>query len=219
MKNFDIDRWMDDYTAKITSVFGDRVRFIGLQGSHARGEATENSDIDVVMILDKLTYADVKAYDTAAADLPERERLCGFLAGEDELKSWDRSDLFQFYHDTRPLYGSLDWAGDILKGEDVRRAIHFGACNLYHLCIHNALHRKQESAVDGLYKSAVFALQAKHYYETGEYIGRRAELAEVLTGDDREILAYAMGKAGTLDEKSETLLNWCGKIITEFKEK
>ncbi len=219
MKNFDIDRWMDGYAARITNVFGKRVRFIGIQGSCARGEANESSDIDVVLILDTLDYADVKRYDEAVAGLSERERLCGFLAGEDELKSWDKSDLFQFYHDTRPLYGSIEWMTEILTREDVRRAIHFGACNLYHLCIHNALHRKRESTIAGLYKSAVFTLQAKHFFETGEYISKRTALAEVLTGDDRKILSYAMGcESGGLDEKSEFLLNWCGKIITEFKE-
>lgn len=217
MKNFDIARWMNGYTIRITSVFGGRVRFIGIQGSCARGEANENSDIDVVMILDKLDYADVKRYDEAVADLPERERLCGFIAGENELKCWDRSDLFQFYHDTRPLYGSLEWMKESFNREDVRRAVHFGACNLYHLCIHNALHRRQEGKADGLYKSAVFTLQAKYFYETGEYISKRADLAEKLTGDDRKILSYAMGEPGGLDEKSEFLLNWCSKIITEFK--
>lgn len=218
MKNFDIDRWMEDYITKITSVFGERIRFIGLQGSYARGEAHENSDIDVVMILDKLDYADIKAYDEAVSELPARDRLCGFLAGEDELRSWERSDLFQFYHDTRPLYGSIDWMEELLTREDIRRAIRFGACNLYHMCIHNALHGKREDDVNGLYKSAVFTLQARYFCETGEYVSKRADLAEKLTGDDREILAYAMGKAGTLDEKSETLLNWCRHIITEIKE-
>ncbi|MBQ9996427.1 MAG: nucleotidyltransferase domain-containing protein, partial [Clostridia bacterium] len=59
---------MDGYTAKITSVFGERVRFIGIQGSQARGEANENSDIDVVLLLDRLDYADIKAYDLAVSD-------------------------------------------------------------------------------------------------------------------------------------------------------
>ncbi len=217
MKNFDIDYWMDGYTAKITSVFGERIRFIGIQGSQARGEANENSDIDVVLLLDRLDYADIKAYDEAVSTLPERERLCGFLSGEDELRNWERSDLFQFYHDTRPLYGSIDWIAGLLTREDVRRAVHFAACNLYHMCIHNALHGKSEDDIRGMFKAAVFALQAKHYAETGEYIRKRADLAQNLTGDDREVLAYAMGKPGSFDEISEFLLNWCRRIITEFK--
>ncbi len=218
MKNFDIDYWMDGYTAKITSVFGERVRFIGIQGSQARGEANENSDIDVVLLLDRLDYVDIKAYDLAVLDLPERERLCGFLSGEDELRNWERSDLFQFYHDTRPLYGSIDWIAGLLTREDVRRAVHFAACNLYHMGIHNALHGKSEDDIRGMFKAAVFALQAKHYDETGEYIRKRADLAQNLAGDDREVLAYAMGKPGSFDEISEFLLNWCRRIITEFKD-
>ncbi len=32
--------------------------FVGLQGSYGRGEATESSDIDIVVILDELTEFD-----------------------------------------------------------------------------------------------------------------------------------------------------------------
>ena len=43
---------MDEFLQALDRAFGERVWFVGLQGSYGRGEATETSDIDVVVILD-----------------------------------------------------------------------------------------------------------------------------------------------------------------------
>ena len=48
----DISAWMQNFLQALNETFRDRVWFVGLQGSFARGEATETSDIDVVVILD-----------------------------------------------------------------------------------------------------------------------------------------------------------------------
>lgn len=50
----DIKNWIAEFTNKVEQTFSDRVWFIGLQGSYGRGEATDTSDIDVVVILDEL---------------------------------------------------------------------------------------------------------------------------------------------------------------------
>ena len=47
-----ISTWLKDFLAALDGAFADRVFFVGLQGSYGRGEATETSDIDVVVILD-----------------------------------------------------------------------------------------------------------------------------------------------------------------------
>ncbi len=41
----DIEAWIMEFTNKAEETFSDRVWFIGLQGSYARGEATETSDM------------------------------------------------------------------------------------------------------------------------------------------------------------------------------
>ena len=48
----DITTLMNDFLQKLNHTFVKRVWFIGLQGSYGRGEATETSDIDIVVILD-----------------------------------------------------------------------------------------------------------------------------------------------------------------------
>ena len=50
----DINAWIQNFLQTLNNTFGARVWFVGLQGSYGRGEATENSDIDVVVILDEL---------------------------------------------------------------------------------------------------------------------------------------------------------------------
>lgn len=51
----DIESWLPLWSRAVLDEFGDRVRFLGIQGSRARGEAREDSDIDVVTVLDRLS--------------------------------------------------------------------------------------------------------------------------------------------------------------------
>lgn len=55
-----IEGWMEDFEAALDAAFPGRLDFLGLQGSYARGEATEKSDIDVVVILDTLDPEDIR---------------------------------------------------------------------------------------------------------------------------------------------------------------
>ena len=201
--------WLAAFQGAVLGAFGARVKMIGIQGSRARGEATEHSDIDVVVILDALSYA----------DLPEREKICGFCSGAGELRAWDRGDLFQFYHDTLPLYGSLDWLEPLISRAEAYRSMHLGACNLYHMCVHNALHEKDPVLLHALFKQAVFVLQAKHCLETGAYLRTRAELLEQLEGTDLAVLRAAMAEeAGEetrpdFDARSALLMEWAGGLV------
>ena len=37
----ELSAWIERYVELVGATFGNRVRFVGLQGSHGRGEATE----------------------------------------------------------------------------------------------------------------------------------------------------------------------------------
>ena len=197
----DISTWMKDFLQALRAVFSERIFFVGLQGSYARGEATEKSDIDVVVILDELSTADIQAYRAMLDTLSHREITCGFLAGKSELLAWEPSDLFQFYHDTPPIWGSLDALLPLLDGEAVRRAIRIGACNIYHGCVHNMLHERSEEILKGLYKSASFVMQAIVFVKMGKYISRQQELIPLLPAQDGEIVNtfLCLKNEGTVD--------------------
>ena len=106
----EIENWMKQYCGAVRAAFGDRVRYIGLQGSRGRGEAGPDSDIDVVCILDSCSLQDLETYRAAVKDLPDRDKLCGFVSGTAELAAWDRGELFQFRRDT------TDWCGPAAAG-------------------------------------------------------------------------------------------------------
>lgn len=46
--------WMDAFARRMRDIFATRVLFVGWQGSRARGEAEPDSDLDVVVVLDRL---------------------------------------------------------------------------------------------------------------------------------------------------------------------
>lgn len=217
-----IDLWLTEFQTRLDETFANRIYFLGLQGSYARGEATASSDLDVVVIFDELTPADLQAYGAMLDKLPHREKICGFVSGRKELENWERSDLFQFYHDTRPIRGSLDELLPMLDADAVNRAIRIGACNLYHGCVHNLLHGKSEDMVRGLYKSASFVVQAICFRETGRYIRRQSELRELVTGDDRRIvdtfLHLKSGGAVDFTGMSDLLFRWAKCWIVKTGE-
>ena len=103
----DITAWMKKFLQTLNETFSNRVWFVGLQGSYGRGEATETSDIDIVVILDELCAMDIQTYNNMLGTLSHRELICGFLSGKKEIMNWETSDLFQFCHDTTPIKGSL----------------------------------------------------------------------------------------------------------------
>ena len=146
----DIKTWITSFTEKVEQTFPNRVWFIGLQGSYGRGEATETSDIDVVVILDVLRIDDLKVYRDMLDTLPNRDLICGFISGKNELLNWETSDLFQFYYDTTPIKGSLDCLLEKIDKQTVKRAIRIGACNIYHACVHNFVHEKSDDILRSL---------------------------------------------------------------------
>ena len=176
----DISSWSKLFCKQLSECFGDRVWFVGLQGSYSRGEATESSDLDMVVILDKLQPADISKYHAMLDSLPNRELLCGFLSGKAEILNWEPSDLFQFYYDTTPIKGSLDELLPFLDNSAVNRAIQTGVCNIYHGCVHNMLYEKSNDILYGLYKSAVFVVQAIVFIQTGRYFRKQEELCAEL---------------------------------------
>ena len=215
----DISAWMDSFLQALQATFGERVWFVGLQGSYARGEATDKSDIDPVVILDTLTSADIQTYGAMLDSLHHRELVCGFLSGKTELMNWDAADLFQFYHDTNPIRGSLDELLPLLDEQAVTRAIKMGVCNIYHGCVHNMLHGKREKTLVGLYKAASFAVQAICFLETGKYVRCQKDLLTMVSPEEKVIVEtfLHLKNGGTVEfgEMSEVLFNWSKKWIVK----
>ncbi|OQB20602.1 MAG: ASCH domain protein [Firmicutes bacterium ADurb.Bin182] len=216
---FSIERWMEQYLEAVRLVFGKRIMFAGLQGSYARGEATEKSDIDVVLILDTLNEHDLALYRDAIADLPEREKICGFISGKKELYRWEKAELLQFCQDTTCYVGSLRPLLLSLSAADVRRAILDGACAVYHGVCHNLLNDRSREQLKSLYKTAFLTIQAQHYERKKIFIRQRSELLPLLTGLEKEIgMNVEKSRVGSIsdadfDALSNALLHWSGAVL------
>ena len=215
----EITAWMKEFLQTLNETFANRVWFVGLQGSYGRGEATETSGIDIVVILDQLSVTDIQKYNAMLDTLLNRELICGFVSGKDELLNWEPSDLFQFYYDTTPIQGSFDELLAVIDESAVNRAIKIGACNIYHGCVHNMLHEKSKDILKGLYKSASFVVQAIAFKQTGKYIKFQSELRDVVSTDERLIVDIFLNlkNGGEIDFNlmSKTLFAWSKKWILE----
>ena len=215
----DITNWMSNFLQTLNKTFENRVWFVGLQGSYGRGEATETSDIDIVVILDELSAKDIQIYNDMLDTLPHRKLICGFLSGKNEIMNWELSDLFQFCNDTTPIKGTLDEVIAFIDENAINRAIKIGACNIFHGCVHNMLHEKSEEILRGLYKSASFVVQAIVFKQTRNYIKHQEELLKVVSSDELVIVENFMNlkNDGTVDFNvmSETLFDWGKKWIAD----
>ena len=215
----ELESWLERFTRALRKTFGERVWFAGLQGSYARGEATDSSDIDLVVILDALTAEDIASYDAMLDSLDHRELVCGFLSGKEELLHWEPSELFQFCRDTKPIIGSLDDVLAVVKPGDIDRAILTGACGVYHACVHNMLYEKDEGILRNLYKTASFTIRSTTSRRTGIYYSRLDELLQYADAPDKEIvqtcLAMKAGESVDFFSASKLLFSWARESINK----
>lgn len=216
---FNIEIWLQEFTKKLFDEFGNRIKFIGLQGSYRRGEADENSDVDIVIILDKLSFEDLSQYKKVIHSMSFNEKVCGFISGEREIYNWPKFELFQFYNDTLPLHGDLkDFIPDITIG-DIYDAIKINSSGIYHRLIHAYLFENKNPYIlkEG-YKSAFFLLQAIYYCKNSVYISSKRELLDKIINEDREILLVnlnweSLDIENNIDFYFEKIINWVGKYI------
>lgn len=219
---FDLDAWLKQFVEVMNETFALRIVFLGIQGSRARGEATAQSDIDVVVILDALDTSDLSRYREAIAVLPERDKICGFISGKNEILHWDKSDLFQFCYDTHPLQGSLKFLTDTLTKQDVRRAALVGACNIYHGTAHNFVHERDTGILSALCKAAVFVMQALYFCQTGVYLSTKKELWDKLGKEERAILddlqflkeSTPLQNEADINTEAERFQSCCARLLT-----
>ena len=222
----DIDAVCSELTAALKGEFGGELLFVGLQGSRGRGEAAEESDIDIAAVVEDLDLKSLDRYENIIKTMSWRARACGFICGRRELIGWDPAELFHLYWDTTPLIGDLEFIRDKFGAEDAERSLRTAAGGIYHGCCHNSLYEKSPELLTELYKGAFFALRAKYFVKAGTYIKRSDELERLLDGEDAEIIkTFRRRRADKSDRKvppermaadTERLLNWSSGILRRY---
>ncbi len=219
----DPESWMPGAAERLRGAFGERLLYLGLQGSRARGEATEDSDIDLVALVSAFTLADLDAYRAAVRSMPEGEKACGFFSGREELAAWPRHELVSLKIDTVDHVGRLDAFLPPLGRADIADAARNGAAALYHPLVHTWLYgdgAAKEACARGALKGAFFLLRILLHLRTGEAPPNRKALCGAVDGDEKTIaLAGLPGGAPPegmpLAAAYELLIAWTRRVLAE----
>lgn len=218
----DSQKWVAEALTGCRREFGSRLLYLGLQGSYRRGEATESSDIDLVVVLDQVSLDDLDRYRSIVRSLPEGEKACGFIGGAADLAHWPRHELFQFKMDTADHYGSLDDFLPPLTRDDIQEGARVSAATLIHMLTHGYLYAAPEdrpAILKEAHKAAFFAVMSVGYLETGIYYPNKNELLVRLTGPTLEIVAagldFAAGRPQHDDKQAfDLLLTWAREVLS-----
>ncbi|MBR3167452.1 MAG: nucleotidyltransferase domain-containing protein [Erysipelotrichaceae bacterium] len=218
---FDLDKYLDDLITNCRSAFGERLLYMGLQGSWLRDEAHENSDIDIMVILDRFSVRDMDTYRGILKEIGFYERSCGFICGKDEMKHWNPLEVCQLRHTTKDLVGMLTDHLPPATREDEINYVKLSLGNLYHELCHRYIHAdriKNTTRFRGTCKSVFYLIQNLHFLESGRFILSRKDLKEAVAEEDRAILELSDLRDGCdFDQAFTSLFAWCQKVFERIE--
>ena len=218
---FDLDNYLADLILNCRSAFGERLLYMGLQGSWLRGEAHEDSDIDVMVFLDRFSVQDMDTYRGILKEIGFYERSCGFICGKEEIKRWNPLEVCQLRHTTKDLLGVLTDYLPPSTREDEINYVKLSLGNLYHELCHRYIHAdrdKNAARFRGTCKSVFYLIQNLHFLESGRFILRKGELTEAAEEEDRTILELAdLPNAYDFDQAFSTLFAWCQRAFERIE--
>ena len=214
---FDLDKYLHELILNCRSAFGERLLYIGLQGSYLRGEAHENSDIDVMVILDRFSVQDMDTYRGILKEIGFYEKSCGFICGKEEMERWNPLEVCQLRHMTKDLLGNLADYLLCASREDEINYVKLSLGNLYHELCHRYIHadrNKNAAKFRGTCKNVFYLIQNLHFLESGCFILSKKELKEAVSVEDRMILELTeLPEDYDFDQAFSVLFAWCQKTF------
>jgi len=218
---FDLDKYLADLIMNCRSAFGERLLYVGLQGSWLRGEAHENSDIDIMVILDGFCMRDMDTYRGILKGIGFYEKSCGFICGKDEMKRWNPLEVCQLCRTTKDLVGVLTDYLPTATREDEINYVNLSLGNLYHELCHRYIHAdRDENAAkfSGTCKNVFYQIQNLHFLESGNFILRRKDLKEAVAEEDRTVLEMAeLPDVYDFDHAFSLLFAWCQSAFARIE--
>ena len=217
---FRVDEYISSLIELLKVAYRDRLLYVGLQGSYLRGEATDHSDIDIMVVISDMSVADLAKYREAIFSLEDYDKSCGFICGIEELKNWNPLEICHLLHTTKDYYGTLKKLIPEYTETDVSNFVKMSLGNLYHEICHRYIHAPKENNIAELpftYRTVFFILQNLHYLNSGEFIATKKELLEALSGNNKFVLDTAIslsdGTEFDFDEAFALLFTWCKETI------
>ena len=223
---FRIEVYIEELLALLKNIFGERLVYMGLQGSYLRNEQNENSDIDIMAVIDKLNAKDLDLYRDVLLKVGYYEKSCGFICGKDDLKNWNPLEICHLLHATKDIYGNLSELVPYYTQEDEKNYIKVSIGNLYHELCHRYIYSNREKNMIKLpltCKSIFFILQNLHYIEKGTFYNSKTELLGHLEGRDKDVMAMSLNLQNSdeydFDYAFDLLLSWCQNTLMRLNSK
>ncbi|MBR6767034.1 MAG: nucleotidyltransferase domain-containing protein [Clostridia bacterium] len=220
---FNAESYLDALIPRLQAAYAERLIYVGLQGSYLRREAHEGSDIDIMLVIDALSVADMDAYREIINDLPFPEKSCGFICSKDDLARWNPLEAFHVLMSTGDRLGNLKPLLPEYTRNDIVNFVKLSLNNLYHELCHRYIHSSRENNIvrfPGVCKGIFFIMQDLIYLRTGAFAAAKAELLSMLSGTDRQILEMSMtlkdGEPYDFDACFERLFAWCQETLTSL---
>ncbi len=191
---FDVGDYLQKLIGECKNTYRERLLYVGLQGSYMRDEATEKSDIDVMIILEDFSVADMDIYRNLLKKIGHYEKSCGFICGREEMMRWNPLEVCQLLHTTKDVFGELKDFLPAATREDEINYVKLSLGDLYHELCHRYIHADREkniAAFRGTCKRAFFLIQNLHFLESGSFAVTKRELKEQVSDEDRAILEMA----------------------------
>ena len=205
-----IEEYIDGLTDILADAFGERLVYIGLQGSYLRNEATENSDIDIMAVIDDISVEDLDTYRQALVSIGNFDKSCGFICGRADLSHWNPLELCHLLNTTNTM-------------EDERNYVKFSLNNLYHEICHRYIHADREHNISRLpvtCKSVFYIVQHLHYLRTGNFVPKKRELLECVQDEDKAVLELSISLRNDdgydFDRAFSLLFRWCQSALARI---
>ncbi|WP_251198087.1 nucleotidyltransferase domain-containing protein [Anaerotardibacter muris] len=218
MVEIDVNSWMRELRAKLVDAFGNRLVLVGIQGSRARGEERETSDIDSVVVIEELTAKDIEVFRGVVGTMPHAELACGFIGSPEVLAAWPRYDVFNLVNDTRVLQGSFDFMNTNFTTNDALLSAKAGASEIYHTLCHTLAFESEtlEAVVEACVKNTFFVMRALVFARSGEYLVSRARMRSFASDQELVFLdAYDADEALDAAALANVLIEWAQVVITQ----
>ena len=218
-----IEEYIDELTDILADAFGERLVYIGLQGSYLRNEATENSDIDIMAVIDDISVEDLDTYRQALVSIGNFDKSCGFICGRADLSHWNPLELCHLLNTTKDYYGELKNLVPAYTMEDERNYVKFSLNNLYHELCHRYIHADREHNISRLpvtCKSVFYIVQHLHYLRTGNFVPTKRELLECVQDEDKAVLELSVSLRNDdgydFDRAFSLLFRWCQSALARI---
>ena len=217
---FRIYEYVDELIILLKDAFGERLMYIGLQGSYLRNEETKNSDIDIMAVIDNISVEDLKTYQKALVSVGNFDKSCGFICGKADLEHWNPLEICHLLNTTKDYYGELKNLVPAYTIEDERNYVKLSLNNLYHEICHRYIHSDRDHNVSDFpmtCKSVFLIMQHFYYLSSVNFIPTKRELLECVQDEDKMVLELSISLQNDSDYDFDraflAVYKWCQNAL------